>query len=164
MGKGKKKKGSTDPNVKPVARNKRAHQRFVIESTYEAGLVLLGTEVKSLREGRCQLSDAHAGFGGNELYLYNLHIGPYPPAGPYAQHDPLRPRKLLLHRAEIERLYGKLEQRGYTLVPLEVYFRGAVAKVRLGLARGKRQVDRREDIKAREAERDVARALKRGRR
>ncbi|MDF1562755.1 MAG: SsrA-binding protein SmpB [Deltaproteobacteria bacterium] len=161
MAKKKKEKSSPEPGVKVIARNKRASHRWAIEDTFEAGLELLGTEVKSLRAGLLQLSDAYAAFEGEELFLYHLHIGAYPAAGPHLQHDPLRRRKLLLHRAQLERLRGKLEQRGYSLIPLELRFRGPWAKVIVGLGRGKKQQDRREDIREREADRDMARALRR---
>lgn len=143
--------------------NRRARHEYHIEETYEAGLVLTGSEVKALRAGRASLQDAYARFQGGEAWLVNMHISPYEKAGPFG-HDPVRPRKLLLHRSELRRLVGKVQQRGYTLIPLRVYFneRG-FAKVELGLARGKRLVDRRAEIARREAEREIARAL-RGRR
>jgi SsrA-binding protein len=146
-----------------VVTNRRARHEFHVEETYEAGLVLTGSEVKALRAGRASLQDAYARFQGGEAWLVNMHISPYEKAGPFG-HDPTRPRKLLLHRSELRRLVGKVQQRGYTLIPLRVYFneRG-FAKVELGLARGKRQVDRRAEIARREAEREIARAL-RGRR
>ncbi|MDR7416708.1 MAG: SsrA-binding protein SmpB [Armatimonadota bacterium] len=146
-----------------VVTNRRARHEYHIEETYEAGLVLTGSEVKALRAGRASLQDAYARFQGGEAWLVNMHISPYEKAGPFG-HDPVRPRKLLLHRSELRRLVGKVQQRGYTLIPLRVYFneRG-FAKVELGLARGKRLVDRRAEIARREAEREIARAL-RGRR
>lgn len=141
-----------------VVANRRARHDYQLEETYEAGIQLLGSEVKSLRAGRASLQDAYARVRGGEVWLVNMHIAPYEQAGPF-NHDPLRPRKLLLHKAEIRRLVGKVKERGYTLVPLRVYFRRGLAKVELALARGKRQYDRREDIRRREAERQVARAL-----
>lgn len=164
LAKKKKEKASAEPGVTVIARNKRARHRWAIEDTFEAGLSLLGTEVKSLRTGLLQLADAYAAFDGDELFLFNLHIGTYPSAGAHLQHEPLRKRKLLLHRAQLERLRGKLEQRGYSLIPLELLFRGPWAKVVVGLGRGKKQEDRRDDIREREADRDVARALRRGNR
>lgn len=147
-------------SIKLVARNRKAlHQYHVLES-WETGLVLTGSEVKALREGSASLSDAYARIEGGEAWLYNMHIGPYGPAGPQA-HEFKRRRKLLLHRKEIRRLIGKAEQAGLTLIPLEVYFRNGVAKLKLALARGKRIRDRREDIKRREAEREAERARKR---
>ncbi len=122
-------------------------------------MVLKGSEVKSLREGQASLVDSFARIENGEVWLHNLHIGPYGPAGAEA-HDPRRPRKLLLHGHEIQRLVGKVEQAGLTLIPLEIYFRGGVAKVKLALASGKKLRDRREDIRRREAEREVERARK----
>lgn len=141
-----------------VVANRRARHDYHLEETYEAGLQLLGSEVKSLRAGRASLQDAYAKVRGGELWLVNLHISPYEQAGPF-NHDPLRPRKLLLHKAEIRRLVGKVKERGYTLIPLRVYFRRGLAKVELALARGKKQFDKRADIRKREAERQIARAL-----
>jgi len=146
-------------NVKVVARNRKALHEFHILESWETGVVLLGSEVKSLREGNASMSDAYARVEGGEVWLYNMHIGPYGPAGPEA-HEFKRRRKLLLHQQEIRRLIGKVEQAGLTLVPLEVYFSGGVAKVKLALAKGKRHRDRREDVKQREAEREMARARK----
>ncbi|MCL6499419.1 MAG: SsrA-binding protein SmpB [Firmicutes bacterium] len=141
-----------------VVANRRARHDYHLEETYEAGLQLLGSEVKSLRAGRASLQDAYAKVRGGEVWLVNMHIAPYEQAGPF-NHDPLRPRKLLLHRAEIRRLVGKVKERGYTLVPLRVYFRRGLAKVELALARGKKQYDKRADIWKREAQRQIARAL-----
>jgi SsrA-binding protein len=141
-----------------VVANRRARHDYHLEETYEAGIQLVGSEVKSLREGRASLQDAYAKVRRGEVWLVNMHIAPYPQAGPF-NHDPLRARKLLLHKAEIRRLVGKVKERGYTLVPLRVYFRRGLAKVELALARGKKQYDKREDLARREAERQVARAL-----
>lgn len=148
-------------SVKLVARNRKAQHEYQILESWEAGLVLLGSEVKALREGSASLSDAFARLEDGEAWLYNLHIGPYGPAGPDA-HEFKRPRKLLMHRQELRRLIGKVEQSGLTLVPLEVYFRDGVAKVKLALARGKKVRDKRQDIKRRDAEREIARARRRG--
>lgn len=150
----------SNESTRLVAKNRKARHDYRIEETWEAGLVLAGSEVKSLREGKASLSDAYARVEDGEVWLYNMHIGPYGPAGPEA-HEFKRRRKLLLHRREIRRLIGKVEQAGLTLIPLEVYFRGGVAKLKLALARGKRHRDRREDIKKREAEREMGRAGKR---
>jgi SsrA-binding protein len=150
---------SKDTLRKVVARNRKALHEYQILESWEAGLVLKGSEVKSLREGNASLSDAFARVEHGEVWLYNMHIGPYGPAGPDA-HAFKRRRKLLLHRQEIRRLIGKVEQAGLTLVPLEIYFSEGVAKLKLALARGKRHRDRREDIKQREAEREMARARK----
>ncbi|UCC73753.1 MAG: SsrA-binding protein SmpB [Gemmatimonadota bacterium] len=146
-------------SIKLVARNRKARHQYHILETWEVGLVLAGSEVKALREGNASLSDAYARVENGEAWLYNMHIGPYGPAGPDA-HEYKRRRKLLLHKQEIGRLIGKVEQAGLTLIPLEVYFRSGVAKLKLALARGKRFKDRREDIKRREADREIGRARK----
>ena len=148
-------------SVKLVARNRKARHEYHILETLEAGIVLLGSEVKSLREGNASLSDSYARVEGSEVWLHNLHIGTYGPSGPDA-HEHKRRRKLLLHRQEIRRLIGKVEQAGLTLIPLEIYFRDGVAKLMLALAKGKKQWDKREDIKRREAEREARRARKQG--
>ena len=147
-------------SIRLVARKRKAHHQYHILETWESGLVLTGSEVKALRHANASLSDAYARVEGGEAWLYNMHIGPYGPAGPDA-HEYKRRRKLLLHKSEIRRLIGKVEQAGLTLIPLEVYFRDGVAKLKLALARGKRFRDRREDIKRREAEREIGRARKR---
>ena len=147
------------PAKSPRIRNKKSRYNYHLGETIEAGLALEGSEVKALREGKCNLDEAFARIEDGEARLYNMHIGPYGPAGPEA-HEFKRRRKLLLHQQEIRRLIGKVEQAGLTLVPLEVYFSGGVAKVKLALAKGKRHRDRREDVKQREAEREMARARK----
>ncbi len=141
---------------KIVCTNRKAHYLYEIEETYEAGIQLLGCEVKSLREGRANLSDSFARIVQGEVFLYNFHISPYPHSLEAKNLDPTRTRKLLLHKREIKRLAGKLQEKGYTLIPLKVYFneRG-IAKVELGLAKGKKVYDRREDIKKRELEREL---------
>ncbi|MDH5639737.1 MAG: SsrA-binding protein SmpB [Nitrospira sp.] len=145
---------------KPAATNRRAYHDYFIEEKFEAGIVLTGTEVKSLRDGRANLQDSYASVKDGEVFLYHCHISPYS-HGNLMNHDPLRVRKLLLHKKEINKLLGKTQQKGLTLVPLRIYFseRGK-AKVELGLAKGKKQYDRRESIKAREAGREVERAIK----
>jgi SsrA-binding protein len=151
--------GATErEDVRTVATNRRARHEFWIEETYEAGIALVGTEVKSLREGRANLADAYARVERGEAWLYHLHISPYA-QGNIHNHDPLRTRKLLLHRREILRLQSRVAQKGYTLVPLRIYFRRGVAKVELGVARGRHVYDKRERIAEREAERRIARAL-----
>jgi len=152
-----------DGGVKVVAQNKRARFDYAIEDTVEAGLVLAGSEVKSLREGNVALSDSYAAVKGSELFLVNCRIGEYKAASVFG-HAPLRERKLLVHRAELAKLRGKVEQRGYTLVPLSVYFRDGWAKVELGLGRGKTHEDRREHIAEREQKREMDRAMSRRRR
>jgi SsrA-binding protein len=155
-------KGAAE-GVKVVATNRRARFDFEIEDVREAGLALTGSEVKSLRAGNVNLSDAYAQPRGDEIFLVNCRIGEYKEAGPFG-HAPLRDRKLLLHRAEIDRLRGKIEQRGYTLVPLRIYFKEGWAKVELGLARGRARADRRDAIAERETRREIDRAMARGRR
>ena len=144
---------------KLVASNRRAHHNFDILETHEAGLVLQGTEVKSLRDSRADLKESYARIDGNEAWLIGLHISPYA-QGNRANHDPLRPRKLLLHRAEINRLVGKIMEKGLTLVPLRLYFKEGRAKVELGLARGRKTLDKRHAIREREETREVHRALR----
>jgi SsrA-binding protein len=142
-----------------VVRNRKARHEYHILETWEAGLVLQGTEVKSLRDGRANLQDAFARIDRGEVFLYNLHISPYE-AGNRFNHDPLRPRKLLLHRREIRKLIGEVEQQGLTLVPLEIYFRRGRAKTTHALVRGKKLHDKREDLRRRDAEREMERAYK----
>lgn len=143
-----------------VAVNRRAFHDYFIDERYEAGLVLQGTEVKALRAGRANLRDGYVRIDGGQAWLENVHISPYSQAG-YGNHEPLRPRKLLLHTNEIASLTGKVKQRGYTLIPLRLYFSRNHAKVEIGLARGKRQYDKRQAIAAADARREMERALKR---
>jgi SsrA-binding protein len=144
-----------------VAVNRRAYHDYFIDEKYEAGVMLTGTEVKSVRNGRTNLRDGFVRLDGNAAWLENVHISPYA-QGSLMNHEPLRPRKLLLHRKEIASLIGKVKQRGYTLIPLRVYFSRNHAKVEIGLARGKRQYDKREAIAERDAKREIARAMRRG--
>jgi len=144
---------------KIISTNRRAFHDYEILETYESGIALIGSEVKSLREGRVALKDGFARIEGEEAYLYNVHISPYEKSST-KDYDPKRERKLLLHKHEIKRLMGRIQQRGLTLVPLEMYFRGGIAKVSLGLARGKRMYDKREALKKREAEREIKRSMK----
>ncbi len=146
-------------HIKIIAENRKARRDYFIVDEYEAGLVLLGTEVKSLRQGRANLKDSYARIKNGEIFVYQLHIAPYPFAY-YDNHDPLRPRKLLLNRHEIKRLYSKMNEKGHTLIPLKLYFKGGKAKVLLALAKGKRKYDKREAIKRRDAQRDLDRARK----
>ena len=164
MSKSGKGKGQPDDGVKVVAQNRRARFDYAIEERIEAGLVLTGSEVKSLREGNVALSDAYAALRGDDLWLFNCRIGEYKAAAAGFAHAPLRERRLLLNRAEIEKLRGKVEQRGYTLVPLSLYFKNGWAKVDLGLGRGKTHEDRRDHIAERESRREMDRALSRKRR
>ncbi len=145
--------------VKVLAENRKARHDYTILETVEAGLVLTGTEIKSLRAGRVNIRDAHARVEKGEIFIYNMHVAPYEQGGRY-NHHPLRPRKLLLHRREIDSLAGKVRLQGLTLVPLRVYLKGGWAKVELALARGKRAYDKRRDLAEREARRRIERALK----
>ncbi|MGH0029706.1 MAG: SsrA-binding protein SmpB [Myxococcota bacterium] len=144
---------------RPIASNRRARFEYEVLDRVEAGIVLLGPEVKSLREGKASLADSYAIVRRGEVWLQNLHIAPYDAAS-RENPDAKRERKLLLHRAEIARLSGKVKERGLTLVPLALYFKGGRAKVELGLCRGKRSHDKRETIRKRESDRDLARALR----
>ena len=143
-----------------VAVNRRAYHDYFIDEKYEAGLVLTGSEVKSMRAGRCNLRDGFVRIDGHEAWLENVHISPYAEAN-LMNHEPMRPRKLLLHRKQIATLIGKVKQKGYTLIPLRVYFSRNHAKVEVGLARGKREYDKREAIAERDAKREIARAMRR---
>ena len=143
--------------------NRKAYHDYHIQEIFEAGIVLKGSEIKSIREGKVNLSDAYAKPENGELWLHNSHIASYDAAS-YATHEPVRPRKLLLHRKEIDMLAGKVVQKGLTLVPLKLYIKHGVAKVELGVAKGKKVYDKREAIARRDAEREVERALKRRRR
>jgi len=143
-----------------VATNRKAFHDYAIEEKLEAGIVLRGTEVKSLREGKVNLRDSYASVDHEEVILHNCHITPYS-HGNIMNHDPLRPRKLLLHRKEISKLLGKTQQKGLTIVPLRIYFSPqGKAKIEIALAKGKKQYDRREAIKSRDAGREVERAMK----
>jgi len=144
---------------KVISTNRRAFHDYEILETYESGIVLVGSEVKSLREGRVALRDGFGRIEGEEAFLYSVHISPYEKSST-KDYDPKRKRKLLLHKHEIKRVMGRVQQRGLTLIPLEMYFKGGHAKVSLGLARGKRTYDKREVLKRREAEREVRRSMK----
>ncbi|MCL4457102.1 MAG: SsrA-binding protein SmpB [Nitrospirae bacterium] len=146
--------------MKIVCQNRKAYHDYSIEETLEAGIQLLGTEVKSLRDGKANLKDSYVLIKESGVFLFNCHISPYS-HGNILNHEPLRTRKLLLNRKEIERLRGKMQQKGYTLIPLKIYFKGPFAKVEVGLAKGKRQYEKRETIKEREAKRDIEKAMKR---
>jgi SsrA-binding protein len=143
---------------KVVASNRKARHDYAILDSYEAGLALTGTEVKSLRAGRASLVDAFAQVSGGEVYLHGMHIPEYA-QGTWTNHEPRRVRKLLLRRVEIDRLVGKLRESGLTLVPLSVYFADGWAKVELGLARGKKSYDKRQDLARRDAEREISRVV-----
>jgi SsrA-binding protein len=145
-----------------IARNRRARHDYRIEDVYEAGLVLTGTEVKSLRAGRASLADGFGQVSDGEVWLHNVHIPEYT-QGTWTNHEPRRIRKLLLHRKEIEKLTSRTAEQGLTLIPLSLYFKDGKAKVELGLARGKRTYDKRHDLASRDAAREVDRALRRRR-
>ena len=155
----KKVKKKREPASGDVATNRRARHKFELIEKLEAGVVLRGSEVKSLRNGKAQMTDAYAVIDDGEAWLRNLHIPPYEPAS-RENHEPERPRKLLLHKAEIERLIGKTAERGLTVIPTRIYFKGSRAKVELALARGKEGRDRRRQIAERDVRREVEREFK----
>jgi len=148
-----------DEAIKIICQNKQARRNFFIDDTYEAGMVLVGTEVKALREGRANLTDSYAAVKNDELFLLDMHISPYSHGNRY-NHEPRRMRKLLLHKREIRKIYGKTKERGFTIVPLKVYFKNGKAKVEIGLGKGKKLYDKREDLKQRDDKRDMERALR----
>jgi SsrA-binding protein len=146
---------------KIICQNKKAYHEYTVDETIEAGMVLLGPEVKSLRGGRANLVDAYARISEGEVFVHNMHISPYP----YSHHlnlDPMRTRKLLLKNAEIKRLIGKTKEKGYALIPLKVYFLGSRIKVELGLAKGKKTYDKRQSLKEKEMKREMDQVRKRG--
>lgn len=153
------KRGKRAPVSGDVATNRRASHKYELVERFECGIELQGSEVKSLREGKSQIGDAYAVIERGEVWLRNAHIPPYAPAS-IENHDPERPRKLLLHRYEIERLIGRSQRKGLTLIPTRIYFKGPRAKVELALARGKEQRDRRREIRDRDVQRDVERELR----
>ncbi|WP_411333890.1 SsrA-binding protein SmpB [Metabacillus indicus] len=144
---------------KVVAQNKKANHDYAIEETYETGIVLQGTEIKAIRAGRVNLKDSFARVQQGEVFLHNMHISPYEQGNRY-NHEPLRTRKLLLHKKEISKLIGLTKEEGYALVPLKVYLKNGFAKVLIGLGKGKRKYDKREDLKKKEAKREVERAFR----
>lgn len=145
--------------MKDIARNRKAFHDYQIEDKFEAGIMLTGTEVKSLRDGRANLRDSYVIIKAGEAFLLNCHISPYT-HGNMQNHEPTRTRKLLLKKREIERLEAKVKQKGMSLIPLRLYFKGSYAKVEVGLARGKRSYEKRETIKEKEAKKEISRALK----
>jgi SsrA-binding protein len=142
-----------------IADNRKARHDFHLLETFEAGVALVGTEVKAIREGRVNLRDSFARADGGDIYVHNVHIGAYSSRG-YADHEPLRPRKLLLHRQEIQKLVGKTTERGMTMVPVQMYFKNGRVKIAISLAKGKKDYDRRETIKRREIDRETRAAVK----
>jgi SsrA-binding protein len=148
-----------ETGIKIVATNRKATHDYSVEDRFEAGIALLGTEIKSIRAGQANLREGYVQVRGDGLWLVNTHIAPYDPAGREG-HDPLRPRRLLLHRKEIAKLLSRVQERGYTIIPLKIYLKNRRAKVEIALARGRRQYDKREAIAKREAGRQIERALK----
>ncbi|MGC8658315.1 MAG: SsrA-binding protein SmpB [Desulfomonilaceae bacterium] len=146
-------------NVKIICKNRKAHFNFEVEDTFECGIVLLGSEVKSLRGGKANLSDSYAKVRNNEIFLVDAHISPYMQAN-RQNHDPLRDRKLLLHKREILRLAAKIAEKGFSLIPLKMYFKNGKIKVEMALARGKKTYDKRESIKKKEQRRELERLVK----
>ncbi|HIT06269.1 MAG TPA: SsrA-binding protein SmpB [Candidatus Scybalocola faecipullorum] len=146
-------------SIKLIANNKKAYHDYFIDDTYEAGIALAGTEVKSLRMGRCSVKESFIRIENGEVYVYQMHISPYE-KGNIFNKDPLRPRKLLLHKSEINKLMGRVAQKGFTIVPLKVYFKGSLVKVEIGLARGKKLYDKRQDIAKKDQRREAEREFK----
>ena len=149
----------SSPAEQPIAENRKARHEYHIFDTYEAGIVLLGTEVKAIREGRVNLKDSYGRIEKGEVFLHNLHVSPYSHRG-YAEHEPLRRRKLLLTRQEIHKLTVKILERGFTLVPVRMYFKHGLVKVRLGIAKGKKLHDKRETLKQRQIDRETRAMVK----
>ena len=146
-------------NVKLIANNKKAFHDYFIEDKYEAGISLVGTEVKSLRQGKCSIKEAFIRIEKGEVFIYGMHISPYE-KGNIFNKDPLRVKKLLLHKYEINKMAGKIAEKGYTLVPLQVYFRGSLVKVEIGLAKGKKLYDKRQDIAKKDQKREAEKEFK----
>ena len=146
-------------SVRLIANNKKAYHDYFIDETYEAGIALAGTEVKSLRMGKCSIKEAYISMVNGEALIYGMNISPYE-KGNIFNKDPLRPRKLLLHRQELNKLWGAIQQKGFTIVTLRVYLKGSLVKVEIGVARGKKQYDKRADIAKRDAKRSMERAFK----
>lgn len=154
-----KKKSPNDNGIQIICQNKKARHNYQIENTMEAGVVLLGTEVKALREGKANLVDCYAVVENEEVFMVHCHISPYTPAHAF-NHNPTRKRKLLLHKKEISRLIGLSAEKGYNLVPLKMYFKNGRVKVELAVAKGKKMHDKRDTLKKREADREIARAMR----
>lgn len=146
-------------SVKLIANNKKAYHDYFIENTYEAGISLVGTEVKSIRMGKCSVKESFIRIENGEMVVYGMHISPYE-KGNIFNKDPLRPRKLLLHKYEINKLAGKIAEKGYTIVPLRIYLKGSLVKVEIGLAKGKKLYDKRQDIAKKDARREAEREFK----
>lgn len=146
-------------NTKLIAKNPTAYHNYTIESKLEAGIVLYGTEIKSIRAGRVNLKDCYTGIKNGECFIYGMHISPYEHGNIYNK-DPLRTRKLLLNKKEINRLFGMIKQKGYSLIPVSMYFKGNLVKIELGIGKGKKMYDKREDIAKKDAQMKINRALK----
>ena len=146
-------------NIKLIANNKKAYHDYFIEDKYEAGIALHGTEVKSLRAGKCSIKESFIRIENGEMYIYGMHISPYE-KGNIFNRDPLRVRKLLLHKHQINKIGGQLSQKGYTIIPLQVYFKGRLVKLEIGLAKGKKLYDKREDIAKKDMRRETEREFK----
>ncbi len=151
--------GKENSGIKLIANNKKAYHDFFIEEMYEAGIALFGTEIKSLRQGKCSIKESYVGIENGEAFIYGMHIPPYE-KGNIFNKDPMRTRKLLLHKSETRKLLGKLTEKGYTIVPLQVYLKGSLCKVEIGLAKGKKLYDKRESIAARDQKREAERDYK----
>ena len=145
--------------IKLIANNKKAYHDYFIDDKYETGIELFGTEVKSIRMGKCSIKEAFVRIQNGEVYIYGMHVNPYE-KGNIFNKDPLRPRKLLMHKAEINKLTGKIAEKGFTLVPLQVYLKGSLVKVEIGLARGKKLYDKRQDIAKKDMRREAERDFK----
>lgn len=145
--------------IKLIANNKKAYHDFFIDEKYEAGIVLFGTEIKSMRQGKCSIKEAYVEIDNGEAYVVGMNISPYE-QGNIFNRDPLRPKKLLLHKSEINKLFGKISEKGFTIVPLQVYLKGSRAKVEIGLARGKKLYDKRESIASKDRKRELEREFK----
>lgn len=152
--------GGKKSDGKVLAQNKKASHDYFIEDTYEAGIVLTGTEIKSIRNGKANIGDAFATIRNGEIHIHNMHVSPFEQGNRYNPTDPTRARKLLLHKEQIHKLLGQTKQQGYTIVPLKIYIRNGYAKLLLGLGRGKKQYDKRESAAKRDAQRDIQRALR----
>lgn len=145
--------------IRLIANNKKAYHDYFIDETFEAGIELFGTEVKSLRRGQCSIKESYIGIENGEIFIYHMHINPYE-KGNIFNKDPLRTRRLLMHKSEIRRLVGRIKEKGYTLMPLKVYFKGSLVKVEVGLARGKKLYDKRADIAKKDMNREAQREFK----
>ena len=154
------KKSSQNDGIKIICQNKKARHNYFIEDTLEAGVVLQGTEVKALREGKASMVDSYALLQREEIFMVHCHISPYTPAHAF-NHDPMRKRKLLLHKKQIAKLIGLSQEKGYNLIPLKLYFKDGKVKVELAIAKSKKAFDKRDTLKKREADREIARAMKR---